>query len=347
MSNAYTTRGGLIQPEVGQNLNTWGDLLNNNNFPLVDKALFGFEVITVTGDFSLTRVNGQESNTQINKAIYLTGTPTADFAVTFLSYEQSILFVNDTGRNATVKVSAGTGVTLADGDIAILGYNATLGDVTNVSPNRVAGAMTVGGGLTVGGKVSNVTAGTAGTDAVNLTQLSNAIAAILTSGDGSILVQATDSTRKFLASALLAAATSGIAFTVAGGSGANQTLNAALAIDAMNALTSPADADRLPLYDASGAAHFYMTLANLLVTGWPAITAPADAGTVLHLDSATGLLKKITLANLLINGWTALTDSDAADKLLVYDTSASLLKSMTKARFQRRPTLTGLHLGVM
>lgn len=261
MSNSYTTRGGLIQPEVGQNLNTWGDLLNNNNFPLIDKGIWGFESITVTGDFSLTRTNGDATSTQLNKGLNLIGAPSADFTVTVLSYENITRVRNATGRNATLKISAGTGVTLATGQIADIGYNANLGDVTLVSPNRFPGDAVFAGAVQVAGKITNLSPGTQGTDGVNLTQLNNAIAAILTAGDGSLLVQATDSTRKFLASALQATSAGGISFTVSGASGANQALMAALDVSSMTALSGSIDAaaDKIPIYDASAAAHRYVT----------------------------------------------------------------------------------------
>ncbi len=65
----------------------------------------------------------------------------------------------------------------------------------------------------------------------------------------------------------------------------------------MNALTAPADADRSPLYDASGAANVYMTLQNMLVVGW-GVAAAVDAAAdyVLIYDASAGLLKK-TLVN--------------------------------------------------
>lgn len=277
MADDYTTRGGLIQPEPGQSLDTWGAKLNDNNFAMADKGLFGFQAIVVTGDFSLTSANGDSTSTQLNKAIYLGGTPTADFTVTFLSKEQTIIFYNDTGKNATIKVLAGTGVTLADGQIALLGYNSTLGDVTNVSPNRIAGDVVIGGALQVGGKVTNMSPATNGTDAVNLTQFNNALAAILTAGDGSLLVQATDSTRKFLASALLAAATSGIVLTVSGGSGANQTLNAALYFQGLAALVGNVDYanDRVALYDTSSGTHVYVPPSQIASEGDLALFADA------------------------------------------------------------------------
>lgn len=306
MADAFTTRGGIIKPEVGQHLDTWGDLWNNNGTDMIDKGLFGFQNISVTTDFALTSTNGDSTSTQLNKAIQFGGNPTADFNVTFLSKEQVIRFVNSSGRNATVKVSAGTGVTLAAGDIADLGYNATLGDVTNVSVNRIAGNMTVGGAIQVAGKITNLSPGIQGTDAINLTQLSNALAAVATAGDGSLLIQATDSTRKFLNSAIAPSATGGITTLVVGGSGANQTLNILLAINAMTAYTAPVDADVIPAYDSVDAGHRKITLNNLLVGGWPTIPSAADADSFLALQSSTGLLKKVARSGIFDEGQAAL-----------------------------------------
>lgn len=203
MPDTYTTRGGLIKPEPGSSLNTWGTKLNGNNFDIADKALFGVETIAVTTDFSLTRTNGDSSSTQINKAILLGGTPTAAFTVTALNYEHVIRYINDSGRAATVKVTAGTGVTLQDGEQADLGYNATLGDIANVSPNVIPGNARVGGALTVAGQISGVTAATTNTQAVNLIQMSNAIAAATTSSSpGTVRVTSIDTTAKFLSQAV-------------------------------------------------------------------------------------------------------------------------------------------------
>lgn len=143
MADAYTTRVGLIKPESGQSLNTWGTKLNDNNFDLTDKALAGFENIAVTGDFSLTRTNGTSTSTQINKGIRLAGTPTAAFTVTHLSYEHIMLVRNNSGRTSTHKVSAGTGVDIPDGGIAYVGYNSAIGDISFLTPNFVGTGYTV------------------------------------------------------------------------------------------------------------------------------------------------------------------------------------------------------------
>jgi len=204
MADSYTTRGGMIKPEPGQSLNTWGQKLNDYNFDIVDKGLYGFQAIAVTTDFSLTRTNGDSTSTQINKGIHLTGTPTADFAVTALSYEHILLYRNSSGKSATIKVSAGTGVTLADGQTAFLAYNSTLGDITNVSPNHLPGNAVIDGSLTVGGQISGVTAATLGTQAVNKTQMDNAIALAGGTGaaTGTLRITSTDTTAKFLNSAI-------------------------------------------------------------------------------------------------------------------------------------------------
>jgi hypothetical protein len=256
MANAYSTRGGLIKPEVGQNLNTWGQLLNDNAIDLIDKGLFGFEPITVTGDFSLTRTNGDATSTQINKGISLNGTPTADFTVTCLSYEHIILWRNNSGRNATIKVAAGTGVTLANGQIAFLGYNATLGDITLVSPNRIPGDAVIAGALQVGGRVTNMSPGTAGTDAINKNQLDAALALLTTvTSPGTLRNSSTDTTSGFLANKLIGATASGIRFDTQNGGG-DEDLAASFDFSTMTAMTQiDPNADLLAIYDASAGTH--------------------------------------------------------------------------------------------
>lgn len=274
MADDYTTRGGLIQPEPGQSLNTWGSKLNDNNFDLADKALFGFETIAVTGDFSLTRTNGDATSTQINKGIRLAGAPSADFTVTFLSYEQIILFRNSSGRNATIKVSAGTGVTLANGQSAWLAYNAALGDVTNVTPNVIAAAASIAGALTVAGKISGVTAGTAATDAVNKTQMETAIATLAgVIAGGLVLSSSTDLAAKYLVAAITAASTSGIILTPTSVGTTSEHLAASLYFQGLAALVGNVDPanDKLALYDASSATHVYVSPSQIADEGLLAI----------------------------------------------------------------------------
>jgi hypothetical protein len=229
MADSYTTRVGLIKPEPGQSLNTWGTKLNDYNFDLTDKALAGFENITVTGDFSLTRSNGSSSSTQINKGIRLAGAPSAAFTVTHLSYEHVILVRNNSGQTSTHKVSGGTGVSLTNGQQALLAYNSSVGDIINVSPNVIPGDATIGGALTISGKISGVTAGTSGTDAVNVTQMGTAIAASVPAGTaGTIFVSATDTTRDYFTSKITV---SGSLVKSITNPGANEVVNIAFTFD--------------------------------------------------------------------------------------------------------------------
>lgn len=360
MVNAFTTRVGLIQPEVGQNLNTWGTLLNDNAMALIDKGLGGFENIPVTGDFSLTRTNGDATSTQINKGIRLAGTPTADFTVLALAYEHITLYANVSGRTATIKVSAGTGVTLATGQIAYLGYNSALGDVTNVTPNVIAGACTIGGALTVAGKISGVTPGTAGTDAVNLNQMAAAISVLAgVIAGGLVLTSPTDLAAKYLSSALTAAATSGITLTVTSSGTVNEYLAATLNISGLTASAiAPVSTDLLPGYFASANKSMTMALfmqyADILadhgartdiasgttamtanrryrITGTATATLPtytAGQWNVVEYGAATGLTQTVGRNSQTINGNAA--DNTCATKgpiILYYCTSAGVVVS--------------------
>ncbi len=65
-------------------------------------------------------------------------------------------------------------------------------------------------------------------------------------------------------------------------------------INALTAETVPADADTLPIYDASALAQRKMTLPNLLVNGWT-VAADVDplADYTLIYDASAGALKKV------------------------------------------------------
>lgn len=200
MVDTPTSRNRLRKQELGTNTNTWGDDNLNEVIDAIDQALDGVESIALTGDKTLTTSNYSTADESLNRVLKLTGSLASAATLTVPSVEHWYLVINSAGAQVTVKTAAGSGVALADGATALVYCDGA--DVFNGAPTLIGGGATVDGALTVGGKISGVTAATAGSDAVNKTQMDATIAAQLTSGDGSVANSATDTTRRFLSSAI-------------------------------------------------------------------------------------------------------------------------------------------------
>lgn len=232
MADSYTAQG-FTKPEPGASLNTWGSKLNAGIIDM-SAAMLGSRNNTVTGDFSLSFVDADASASALPFHQKLAGSPTAAFTVTLPNANKFWLFWNATSYAATLKISGGTGFALAAGRYALVQYSSVAGDIINVSPTQLPGDTTVQGALTVSGKVSGVTAGTATTDAVNKAQMDAAIALATTSSSpGTLRITASDTTAKFLDGALTVAGS--LTKTVTN-SGANEGLEISFTFDEGNAV---------------------------------------------------------------------------------------------------------------
>lgn len=119
---------------------------------------------------------------------------------------------------------------------------------------------------------------------------------------------------------------SGIAVTNGTGVSGNPTI--AVDITGTTALTAPATADEILVYDASAAANRKVTLTNM-VTGFTALTAPATDDEVTIYDLSATAVKKITTQNLFA-GHTAETTAATGDIIPISDASASgAIRNMT------------------
>ena len=59
MSSTFTTRLGLEKQGDGENPNSWGTILNQNVIDLLDTAIAGYEIVSVSSTgVSLTSNNG-------------------------------------------------------------------------------------------------------------------------------------------------------------------------------------------------------------------------------------------------------------------------------------------------
>jgi hypothetical protein len=200
MADTPTSRYKIRKQSLGSNTNTWGDTKLNDGIDQIDRGSKGYQSIAMTGDLTLSWSNYSTSNQGQVAVINLTGSLTSAASLIVPSVEwQWDAIINATGQTITVKTSAGTGVTIPTGYRAAVYCDGT--DCYGSSPTRVFGD------IYAGGQIKNVTAATASTDAVNKTQMDAAIAAATTSGTaGTLKVTSTDTTAKFLDTAIAVSA---------------------------------------------------------------------------------------------------------------------------------------------
>ena len=113
MASTYTSRIRLEKQADGENPNSWGLILNQNVIDLVDEAVAGYEVVSVSSvGVVLTSQDG--SSDQARKAGFkIQGTLTADVTISFRAQEKTYFVHNGTtgDYNVLLKAGAGTVVT--------------------------------------------------------------------------------------------------------------------------------------------------------------------------------------------------------------------------------------------
>lgn len=215
MADTATTRYKARKQSLGSNTNTWGDTKLNDNLDIFDRGSKGYSAVALTGDVTWSWTNYSTSNAGQVAVVKFTGSLSSAAVVTVPATEWVWLVWNAAGNDVTMKTSGGTGVTIPNGHRALV-YNDG-SDCVNIGATLFPTQD-----LRVNGKISNLTAGTANTDAVNKVQLDNAIAAATTSTTaGTARVTSSDTTAKFINSLLEAG--QGISQDVQN-SGANETL---------------------------------------------------------------------------------------------------------------------------
>jgi len=117
MASTYTDRLGLEKQGDGENPNSWGIILNTNVIDLIDDAIAGYEIVSVSGTgITLTDNNGSSDQSR-NAALEFAGTLTANVTITIPS-EEKTYFVreNTTGSFAVqMKTVSGSALTLEQG----------------------------------------------------------------------------------------------------------------------------------------------------------------------------------------------------------------------------------------
>ena len=185
---------------VGSNTNLWGGYLNAA-LQTLERAGKGYQALAVTGDATIPWTNYSAANDGAVAFLKLTGSISAAAALTFPGYQHFVAVWNAAGQAVTVKCSGGAGVSLANGERALLFCDGT--DYYTAAPTVFPASLRVAGAVALAGKITGLTAGTAGTDAVNLAQMAAAIAASVPAGTaGTVLNSVADTTRGFLADKL-------------------------------------------------------------------------------------------------------------------------------------------------
>jgi len=107
MANAYTQLGFVKQAD-GENIGSWGDVLNEQLIDLLDDAIGGYvEVSVASGNVTLAFADGTADNNGRHAVIKFTGSPGASRTVTFPN-KQKTYYINN-GSDDSVVCTAGTG----------------------------------------------------------------------------------------------------------------------------------------------------------------------------------------------------------------------------------------------
>jgi len=117
MASTYTDRLGLEKQGDGENPNSWGTILNTNVIDLIDDAIAGYEVVSVSSTGITLSDNNGSTDQSRNAALEFAGTLTANVTITIPS-EEKTYFVreNTTGSFAVqIKTASGSALNLTQG----------------------------------------------------------------------------------------------------------------------------------------------------------------------------------------------------------------------------------------
>jgi hypothetical protein len=127
MASTYTNRLGLEKQGDGENPNSWGSILNTNVIDLIDDAIAGYEVVSVSSTGITLSDNNGTTDQSRNAALEFAGTLTANVTITIPS-EEKTYFVreNTTGSFAVqMKTAAGSALNLTQGQNTFVACDGT------------------------------------------------------------------------------------------------------------------------------------------------------------------------------------------------------------------------------
>ena len=127
MASTYTNRLGLEKQGDGENPNSWGSILNTNVIDLIDDAIAGYEIVSVSSTGITLSDNDGTANQSRNASLEFAGTLTANVTITIPS-EEKTYFVreNTTGSFAVqMKTAAGSALNLTQGQNTFVACDGT------------------------------------------------------------------------------------------------------------------------------------------------------------------------------------------------------------------------------
>ena len=118
MASTYTNRLGLEKQTDGENPNSWGAILNTNVIDLLDDAIAGYTIVSVSSvPLTLTDNAGSVDQSR-SAALEFAGTLTANVIIT-IPNEQKTYFVRENTSGSfgvQMKTATGTALELTQGD---------------------------------------------------------------------------------------------------------------------------------------------------------------------------------------------------------------------------------------
>lgn len=117
MPSSYSPNLRLEKQFTGENINLWGDKLNNT-IDRLDDSIAGYVALAITGDYSLSSANTNTSADEARRAhLKFTGTLSANSTITIPAVSKSYWIWNATNKVLTFTTGAGNTTTVEAGDI--------------------------------------------------------------------------------------------------------------------------------------------------------------------------------------------------------------------------------------
>lgn len=127
MVSTYSDRLRFEKQEVGSNNNTWGTILNTNVIELIDEAIGGYTIVSVSSTGVVLSSNNGATDQARQASLEFAGTLTANVTITIPQEEKTYFLRNSsTGSFAvTMKTAAGTAVTVPQSSNVFVACNGT------------------------------------------------------------------------------------------------------------------------------------------------------------------------------------------------------------------------------